>query len=402
MNDPNDTLIEGGPGAVRSEFDNIVAMARRPKGFVFHGDEAAAAPPMLVKGILPVSGIAFIGGQSGAGKTFIAVDLAVALASGSSLFFGHKICERVGVVLIAAEGRGMLASRIEAACRHRGIAEKHLPIAWTAEVPELKKPDLIKKFVAGLGVAGQQFRKDHDVRLGVVIIDTVVATFNLDDEDNNSEAARAIRTMREMGNACGALIMPVHHYGKSVTTGLRGGSSWRGGADVIVSVLADRDDTTGDVKNRRVAVAKARDGEEGPIAGFALKWMNLGLDVEGAPFGACFVEPALGSGVGTRAAEAVRSKRMDRSEQVFRDAFTEVCDSRGADFSVRGDGPTVRAVRVQDLRAEFDHRYATGEGDPVKLAEASRRAFRRVLERLARQFSTETRGAVEWIWSAPR
>jgi hypothetical protein len=92
--DPNDTLIEGGPGAVRAEFDNVVAMARRPKGFVFHGDEAISAPPMLVKGMLPVSGIAFIGGQSGAGKTFVAVDLAVALAGGSS-FFGRKISERV-------------------------------------------------------------------------------------------------------------------------------------------------------------------------------------------------------------------------------------------------------------------------------------------------------------------
>ena len=56
-----------------------------------------------------------------------------------------------------------------------------------------------------------------------MILDTLASVLEMQDEDDNSEAARAIRKMRELGKLSGALIVPVHHYGKSVTTGLRGG-----------------------------------------------------------------------------------------------------------------------------------------------------------------------------------
>jgi RecA-family ATPase len=56
-----------------------------------------------VKGLIPPGDVAFIGGQSGAGKTFIAIYLAVSLASGRA-FFGRRVKERVGVAILAAEG----------------------------------------------------------------------------------------------------------------------------------------------------------------------------------------------------------------------------------------------------------------------------------------------------------
>lgn len=51
------------------------------EGVTFDGDAPIAPPRELIKGLLPVEGIAFLGGQSGAGKTYIAVALAVALAA---------------------------------------------------------------------------------------------------------------------------------------------------------------------------------------------------------------------------------------------------------------------------------------------------------------------------------
>ena len=397
MSDPNDTAREGGADAVRAEFDNIVSMGPVPRGFVFQGDEVVAPSPMLIKDLMPYSGLVFIGGQSGAGKSFIATDLAVGLATATP-FFGRNVRERVGVVLIAAEGRGMIAARVEAARLQRAPAIKRLPISWTADVPELMTPEQIKKFGVQLRLVSQRFEKEFGVRLGVVIIDTVVATFDMEDEDNNSEAARTIRKMRELGRSCGATVVPVHHYGKSVTTGLRGGSSWRGGADYILSVLADRDDTTGDVKNRRLAIAKARDGEEGPIAPFALRFVQLDIDDQGLPFGTCVIEPSLG--ISARADVLARGRKPDRSMQAFQDAFTEVIDKRGVSFTVKDGGPTVKAANVQDVRREFNRRYATGEDEVGKQTEAGRKAFKRVLERLARQFPTEARDGIEWIWAS--
>jgi RecA-family ATPase len=89
--------------------------------------------------LLPYQGIAFIGGQSGAGKTFLACDLAVALGSETS-FFGHAVKERIGVAMIAAEGAEQIGNRLHAAAHARGVRMADLPIAWRGDVPLLKTP----------------------------------------------------------------------------------------------------------------------------------------------------------------------------------------------------------------------------------------------------------------------
>jgi hypothetical protein len=407
--DPNATAVDHGTEAVLVEFDRQTT-ASKPgfgalKDFIFQSDVSLVPPPMLVRGLLPFDGIAFVGGQSGAGKTFIIVDLALALATGTP-FFGRDVHERVGVAIVASEGRGMLPARIEAARLNRLPDKMKLPIAWSAEIPALKTGADINRFASRLRLLDEKFRKEFLVRLGAVVFDTLAATLDLEDEDDNSEAARTMRKLRELaGLVCtrdgdnqgkSPLIMPVHHYGKSATTGLRGGSAWRAGTDILLGILADREDTAGVVKNRRLILDKTRDGVEGPIASFSLRFVRLGVDGDGEPFGACVVEPILGhSGIGAKAAAASKDNRSIRT---FRDAFAEAIDANGKDILVMGTGPRVRATLVSDVRTQFNRRYATGEGEVDQRTEAARKAFKRALERLAGQFATEVQEGNEWIW----
>jgi hypothetical protein len=76
----------------------------------------------------------------------------------------------------------------------------------------------------------------------------------------------------------------------------------------------------------------------------------------------------------------------------------EALDSGGETIHVRGDGPKVRAVDVQKVRGEFERLYATGEADPKKRADASRKAFKRTLAELPPQFATESQEGRELIW----
>lgn len=244
-------------------------------GVVFDGDAALAPERMLVKRLIPYDGIAFLGGQSGSGKTFVSIDLAVSLASGEP-FFGQKVCERVGVVIVAAEGGGTIANRVHVARNEKAHGEI-LPIAWLTASPDLSNPWELPGFIAKLKAIGAKMQETHGVRLGAVIIDTLAAAFGLKDENDNSEAARAIRQMHAISNALGAVVLPVHHYGKSEETGLRGASAWRAGADVVLSVTADRNQITGKVSNRRLSLAKARSGEEGEIGGFELQFVRIGM-----------------------------------------------------------------------------------------------------------------------------
>jgi hypothetical protein len=185
------------------------------------------------------------------------------------------------------------------------------------------------------------------VRLGVAILDTVAATFDMEDEDSNSEVAKAIKKMRELGDKFKGLIIPIHHYGKTATTGLRGASAWRAGADVVLSVVADRKEQTGEITGRELALAKARDGIEGPIAPFALTFAELGLDEDDEPFGTCIVEPRFGE----PSLSAQKKAREPASHRVFRDAFVEAVDTCGKTIRIRNDGPEVRAVDITQVRA---------------------------------------------------
>jgi RecA-family ATPase len=86
----------------------------------------------LIRGLLPYKGIAFVGGQSGAGKTFVSVDLAVSLSTKTS-FFDREVRERVGVAYLAAEGGEQLGNRLFAAARARGLELSNVPIAWRGD-----------------------------------------------------------------------------------------------------------------------------------------------------------------------------------------------------------------------------------------------------------------------------
>jgi AAA domain len=80
-------------------------------------DEALDLPPMfahgdpdprplkswLIKGLIPTRGHGLLSGQWGAGKTFVAFDLAAAVMTGQP-FLGHATKRQCGVLFLAAEG----------------------------------------------------------------------------------------------------------------------------------------------------------------------------------------------------------------------------------------------------------------------------------------------------------
>ncbi len=343
-------------------------------GFMFDGEASPEPPAMLVKKLVTRDGVVFIGGQSGAGKTFIAVYLAVMLASGG-VFFGHKVIERVGVVIFAAEGEGTIANRVEVARLHQAQGEV-LPIAWLGGVPNLAEKKEIRAMIARLRAVDARFRAVHGVRLGAIIFDTLAATFDLEDENSNSEAARTIRKINEMGRALNAVAIPVHHYGKAADTGLRGGSGWRAGCDAVLSVLADRNEITGSCRNRSIALAKSRVGEEGWTSPFDLRFVKLGEDEDGDPFGACYVEP--GNADDTIIITTQKQKPLPRDAKAYLDALHVVLSDKGEKVRPFGLGEIeVRAVEREAVRDEFYRsRPADGE-DEKKIVEARRKAFKR-------------------------
>lgn len=260
------------------------------RGWQFLNEHRVSAPAMLIKGIAPYRGILFMGGASGAGKTFVACHMANSLGSGEP-FFCHAVKERVGCAIVSKEGTENIGNRLTADAQARGLDIRQLPIAWRGDLPEIKTAEDVDRVAKELLELADKVKARFGVRCGASIFDTIAANFHMEDENSNAEIARVIAKLRDFEARTNGLIIPVHHYGKQEAAGLRGGSLWRGGADVVLSVLADRDDRTGKVSGRELALAKARDGLEGPIAPFTLKAHELGIDDDGDPFGSLVVIP---------------------------------------------------------------------------------------------------------------
>jgi len=269
----------------------VHAMSTDHKDVHFDDLKPFTFPPSLIKGLLPRNGIAFIGGQSGAGKTFVAVDLAVALTTGQT-FFNRRVKERVGVMFVAGEGAETIQPRLTIARMARNV-DGTLPIAWTATIPDFTKPDEVRAFISKLRWTNAQMMDQHGVRLGAIVIDTLAAVFALQDENDNSEASKVIRAMKVIGDELDVLMVPIHHYGKGAETGLRGASAWRAGCDAVLSITADRNQLTGVVSGHSLWLAKSRVGEEGPAGAFSLRTMLLGVDEDGDELTSCYVVPEL-------------------------------------------------------------------------------------------------------------
>src|SRR5262249_21187660 len=116
-------------------------------------------------------------------------------------------------------------------------------------------------------------------------VDTVSASFDIKEEAGNAEAARVCKTMRRIGDAIAALVVPIHHYGKNAGVGLRGASAWRANADFVLSVMADIDPQTGNVSNLPLPIDKDPSGAQGPLRLFTLKPAEVGVDDAGRPWG---------------------------------------------------------------------------------------------------------------------
>ena len=190
------------------------------------------------------------------------------------------------------------------------------------------------------------------------------------------------RIYRETGAHCSL----VHHVPLSNGDRMRGHGAVLGAADTTVRIEKQNGIVT-------VAIDKGNDLPEDERPRLFFRFRSVTLTEETTASVMIQAEDQA-----TAPAATTKTRKETKVVRTFRDAFTEAVDTGGELVQVRGTGPTVKAVDVQAVRREFERRYATGEADAKKRAEASRKAFKRTMAELPPQFATETREGRELIW----
>jgi len=237
--------------------------------------QASAAP--LIKGLLDQGAMTVLYGESNAGKTFVAMDLAYHVARG--LDWAGMKTTRLPVVYIAAEG-GLGARKRAAALmkRYGGVGDW---LQFLLRPVDLLRADAdLKPLIAALGALGT------DRRPGLIVVDTLSRAMAGGDENAPTDMGAMVRHLDVLRKATGAHVMVVHHSGKDRARGARGHSLLRAATDTEIEVA-----------DRQIAVTKQRDLDKSWSGGFDLEIVELGKDADGDPITSCVLKLASGRAV---------------------------------------------------------------------------------------------------------
>jgi hypothetical protein len=336
--------------------------------------QAATKPAYLVKDIIPRTGIVVVWGPPKCGKSFWMTTTMLYVALGWE-YRGHKVVQGA-VVYCAFEGQEGYGQRAEA-FRQRYLTEDAEPVPFYLVAAQM---NLVKDHASLIEAIKLQLGDTIPV---AVVLDTLNRSLHGSESEDRDMAAyiQAATAVREAFN-CAVII--IHHCGVAGERP-RGHTSLTGAADAQIAVKRD---AAGYVI---ATVEWMKDGPEGTTIASRLEQVEVGVDDDGDKITSCVVLP-----VEDRPAEAAARKPPTKSGRVFHAAFVEALDAKGQTIRVRGDGPSVKAVNLEDVRSEFYARYVTAEADPKKRNSAQRKAFRRAIQDSGLPTWADT--TVEWIW----
>ena len=348
------------------------------------------AQPWRVKGALPHTGIAFLVGATKAGKTFVAIDVTLRLASGAQRVLGGRRAHACGVAYVAAEDPEGCRARVAAwrAKAHRS--------SWTPFELIGQAFNLTDEGDAGdLRVTLTEIAADFASRgtpLGVVVIDTLARCIPGVDENSGADMSRALAAIEDLQRDLGVLVIVVAHFGKSGSErGIRGWSGLDAAADATLTV--ERDEA--DPELRTITFAKVKNGVDGGRLGFRLEPVGLGIvDEDGEEIASCV--PAYEE-AGEARVKTARRRALNPAETLVFAAVKYVTDNGQNTCpippEIEGAKPWQKAVRRADIRARAIVSGLAGDAKP----DTALKRFNRALEGLSATRRVRTEGDLVWL-----
>ena len=244
-------------------------------GWHWFGEPSRERKAWLFYRVLPASGSAMLFAPSGAGKTFLDLELARCLATGEKLF---------GVPPDDLGGTAFVFGGSEQATFHDRQAAlqvaKGLPIV-DMHVPPLNTVAAIDELVKRLETAGAEMQSRFGVPLRLVIFETFMALQFCDDLNDGLKVSAAIGGMAAIGRRLGATVLFTHHPTKQRDT-YHGSQAFEGATDTVIEIEHE----PGRAK-RVVKLRKARGAPQKTIGTFTLRDVVVGVDDKGRPETSC-------------------------------------------------------------------------------------------------------------------
>jgi RecA-family ATPase len=243
---------------------------KRKLEILFRNDIDSMVPhEYLIERHVPKGGLGFLYGAPGAGKSFIALDMALHLAYGKEQWHGDTIRSNAGwVIYLAREGSAGFKARIQAWENNRQLEDLNFNdcrFALIRETLNFMKPEDIKTLIEAV--------QDADLHpIDMIVVDTVSRVIPGADENLQKDMTLFVQACEALQQRFNCAVMGVHHAGKSGS--MRGSTVFTGAGDFIFTLAKDE-------KQKHVVnltCAKQKDVEDGWSEQYALETVALAGD----------------------------------------------------------------------------------------------------------------------------
>jgi hypothetical protein len=282
-----------------------------------------------VPGLLPQQGTAVLYGESGSGKSFFAIHLALCL-SAALPWFGDQVRSGLVVYLAPEDRAGIEARAVAAASQIEGLSIRGLPLEFLTPPPIHSDSwrDEIGSVLAEL-----EFRQE--ARITAVMLDTMGAAFGGNSQDDAAQMTVATDRAEAIAKRFGCLFLSVHHSGKARGRGMRGSQVLKDRTDVVIALSRQKSGSISAV------VEKQRNGPFGDSITFRLQ--PIRVSVGDRTIDTCAVKKlargapakAAGAAATTGTADAPadtssRPARLPRDAQTALELLKDLANGEGA------------------------------------------------------------------------
>ena len=226
----------------------------------------------IIENVLPEKGFAALYGPPGSYKSFIALDIAEAVATGRQ-WMGNQVTNPGAVLYIAGEGHGGIGARIKA-CKINHQTQDGAEIYVIRYQLNLRSSaddfNLLMESIDDL-------IERTGIELRLVQIDTLARAFGGGNENDSQDMGAFIHNAGRLQRKLDCALMVLHHSGKDATKGLRGHSSLLGAVDTQLELqkLVTDDLKEGVAGQGTLTISKQKDGQDNLKFGFEMVQINI-------------------------------------------------------------------------------------------------------------------------------
>ncbi len=251
--------------------------------FTTFADVREAIDPLdFIEDLLVAAAMSVIYGAQNSGKSFLALDMALAVAAKPD--WKDKAIDRGAVIYIPLEGGvGSVNNRILAVKQREGWSYQDVPLAVIGAQVNLLDPDAeTDPLIATVGTVAVRFAA-AECPVRWIIVDTLSRALAGGNENGPEDMGSLVANCDKIRRATGCHLTLIAHTGKDEARGIRGHSLLAAATDTALEVI-DREGT------RTVTITKQRDLPPMPAFAFQLRQVGIGTNRRGKPITSCVVE----------------------------------------------------------------------------------------------------------------